>query len=144
MTYIITADASVVVPWVAERVDAGQFNAEAKGIGILHRDKLVAGVVYNHYSGCNVYAHIAAEPGRRWATRDNLFVLFYYPFVTLKCNRITGLVRADNVKAQRFDEHLGFRREGLMRKACKDGQDLIVYGMLREECKFLGAVNETV
>jgi RimJ/RimL family protein N-acetyltransferase len=132
------------VPWVAERVDAGQFNAEAKGIGFLEGDTLVAGVVYNHYSGTNVYAHIAAMPNKRWATHDNLFVLFYYPFVTLKCNRITGLVRVDNFKAQRFDEHLGFKREGVMRKACKDGQDLIVYGMLREECRFLKVAHEAV
>jgi RimJ/RimL family protein N-acetyltransferase len=71
-------------------------------------------------------------------TKDYLFRCFAYPFLQLNCRRITGLVRADNFVAQKFDEHLGFRREGLLREACDDGTDMILYGMLKNECRFIG------
>ena len=69
--------------------------------------------------------------------RDFLFRVFAYPFLQLHCRRVTGLVRVDNLPAQKFDEHLGFVREGLIRSACTDGTDMILYGMLADECKFL-------
>ena len=81
--------------------------------------------------------HVVAVPGKRWMTKDFLWRCFAYPFIQLQCNRITGLVRVDNLAAQKFDEHLGFVKEGLLRKAAKDGTDYIVYGMLREECRWL-------
>jgi RimJ/RimL family protein N-acetyltransferase len=46
-------------------------------------------------------------------------------------------VREDNLDAQRFDEHLGFKREGLVRRGADDGTNLILYGMLKEECRWL-------
>jgi RimJ/RimL family protein N-acetyltransferase len=63
---------------------------------------------------------------------------FAIPFERLKCTRVSGLVRADNLAAQRFDEHLGFKREGVIRQGDDDGCDLIVYGMLKSECRWLG------
>jgi len=81
--------------------------------------------------------HVAAIPGKRWMTKEFLWRSFAYPFIQLKCNRITGLVREDNLDAQRFDEHLGFKREGLLRGACLDGSNMILYGLLKDECRFL-------
>ena len=71
-------------------------------------------------------------------TKDFLFRSFAYPFIQLDCHRVTGLVRADNMEARRFDEHLGFKQEGVIRKGAADGTDMILYGMLKEECRFLG------
>jgi RimJ/RimL family protein N-acetyltransferase len=100
----------------------------------LEDDGLLAVVVYNLYSGSDIAMHIAAVPGRRWMTREFLRVAFRYPFVQLGCRRVSGYVPASNTDAQRFDEHLGFVREGLMRHALPD-DDIIVYGMLREEAR---------
>ena len=82
--------------------------------------------------------HVAAVPGKRWMTKDFLWRVFAYPFLQLNCNRVTGLVREDNIVAQKFDEHIGFKREGLIRKGATDGADIILYGMLKEECRWLG------
>jgi hypothetical protein len=62
---------------------------------------------------------------------------FRYPFEQLGCKRVTGLVPARNEVAARFDEHLGFIYEGRIRQVLPNGDDLLVYGMLREECRFL-------
>jgi len=125
-----------VIPWVGARVDEDDFG-QAIGLGLTENGILIAGVVFNMYTGPSICIHVAAEPGKRWLNRDFLFRTFAYPFIQLKCNRITGLVRVDNLEAQRFDEHLGFKKEGIIRKGASDGTDMILYGMLKEECRWL-------
>lgn len=137
MKSVIYGQDARVCEWVARRVDEEKFEG-AVGIGLEEDGELIAGVVFNQYTGPGILMHVAAVPTKRWMTRDYLYRCFAYPFIQLNCNRITGLVREDNLTAQRFDEHLGFVREGLMRKACDDGSNMIVYGMLREECRWLG------
>lgn len=110
---------------------------DAHGIGIEEDGNLLAACVYDGYVGTSITLHIAAVPGKRWMTKGALFAAFAYPFKQLGCTRVSGLVRLDNVVAQKFDEHLGFKREGLLRRWYPDGCDAIVYGMLREECRFL-------
>jgi len=125
-----------IIPWVGSRIDEDQFG-DAVAIGLEEDGELIAGVVFNLYIGPSIMMHVAAVPGRRWMTRDYLYRCFAYPFLQVKCNRITGLVREDNLDAQRFDEHLGFKREGLIRRGANDGSNLILYGMLKEECRWL-------
>lgn len=107
-----------------------------QAIGLERDGEPIAAVVYNYYSRCDIAMHVAAVPGRRWMTRAYLQAVFQYPFLQLKVNRVSGYVPAKNWDVQRFDEHLGFIREGVMRKALED-DDVIVYGMLKEECRFL-------
>jgi RimJ/RimL family protein N-acetyltransferase len=123
--------------WVAERVDEDRFQETDVAIGVEENGELIVGVVYNMYTGPSISMHVAAVEGKRWLTRDSLYRFFAYPFIQLGCNRVTGLVREDNLQAQKFDEHLGFVREGLIRGACEDGQNMILYGMLRKECRWL-------
>lgn len=126
-----------VSTWVGERIDEDDFG-KVVAIGLEEDGNLIAGVVYNMYTEASICMHVAAEPGKRWMTRDFLFRAFAYPFLQLKCNRVTGLVRVDNIEARRFDEHLGFVQEGVIRRGASDGTDMILYGMLKEECRWLG------
>ena len=126
-----------VVPWVGQRIDEDHFDKDCIALGLEEDGELIAGVVFNWYTGPSISMHVAAEPGRRWLNRDFLFRAFAYPFLQLNCNRVTGLVRVDNLDAQRFDEHLGFKREGVIRQGAEDKTDFILYGMLRDECRWL-------
>jgi RimJ/RimL family protein N-acetyltransferase len=137
MKRVIYGENDRVVSWVAQRIDEQRFEG-AIGIGLEEDGELIAGVVFNMYTGPSICMHVAAVPGKRWMTREYLWRCFAYPFVQLECRRITGLVRVDNLEAQKFDEHLGFKREGLLRQACDDGTDMILYGMLKSECRFIG------
>lgn len=125
-----------VKAWVGARVGEEEFGP-GHAIGLEQDGELVAGVVFNLYTGPSICMHVAAEPGRRWMNRDFLYRVFAYPFVQLGCHRVTGLVPADNIVARKFDEHLGFVFEGRLRKARSDGSDMYLYGMLKEECRFL-------
>ena len=121
--------------WARQRIaHVPSWGEWCEAIGLEDDGELLAVVVYNLYSGADIAMHIAAVPGRRWMTREFLRVAFRYPFVQLGCRRVSGYVPASNTDAQRFDEHLGFVREGLMRHALPD-DDIIVYGMLREEAR---------
>ena len=136
MKTVIYGQDEAVRAWVGARIDEPDFH-EGAGIGLAQDGELIAGVVFNHYTGTNIQMHVAAVPTKRWMTKDFLFRCFAYPFIQLECSRVTGLVRVDNLPAQKFDEHLGFVREGVLRRACTDGCDMIIYGMLATECRFL-------
>lgn len=136
MKTVIYGQNERVIPWVGQRIDEDDFGS-AESIGLEQDGKLIAGVVWNLYNGPSLCMHVASEPGVRWLNKEFLFRSFAYPFLQLGCHRVTGLVRVDNLEAQRFDEHLGFKREGLIRRGASDGTDIILYGMLKEECRWL-------
>lgn len=115
----------------------------ATGIGLKQDGQMIAGVLYDDYNGSNVWMHVAAIPGKRWMSRDYLFTCFAYPFVQLQCKRITGWVEASNHDARRFDEHLGFKQEAVLKHAARDGGDVLMYVMFREDCRFI-RINDDV
>lgn len=107
-------------------------------IGLEKDGRVVAGVVYQTYTGPNVLMHCAMAESRHLLTPAFLCAVFICPFQVLQCKRVTGLIRTDNLRSQHLAEHLGFQREGLMREAAADGTDFIIYGMLAHECRFVG------
>lgn len=138
MKRIVWDDPDRIMRFVAERTGEERYR-DFSAIGLERDGELVAGVVYQLYTGPggSILMHVASDGSREWLSRAYLAACFRYPFVQMQCRRITGLVRADNTAAQRFDEHLGFRREGLLRQGCTDGADMILYGMLASECRYL-------
>ena len=144
MKRVIYGQDSRICEWVGARVDETDFGDGAVALGVEEDGKVLAGVVFNLYNGPSICMHVAAVPDKRWMTREFLWRVFAYPFIQLDCRRVTGLVRVDNYEAQRFDEHIGFRREGLLRQAAADGTDMILYGMLKEECRWLGVKHGTM
>lgn len=125
-----------IMQFVAARTGEDCYR-DYSAIGLEQDGQVVAGVVYEQHSGPNILTHIASDGSRAWLTPAYLGAIFRYPFLQLACARITAIVRADNADSRRFVEHLGFSHEGLMREACEDGADLIIYGMLKRECRFL-------
>lgn len=108
-----------------------------KGLGLERDGDLVAGVLYEGYNGHNVWMHVAAEPSKQWLNRQYLHYCFHYPFNEMGVKRLTGYVEASNEQARRFDEHLGFKQEAVLRGAASDGGDVILYVMRREDCRYL-------
>ena len=126
-----------VLDFMAEHLSDCKFNGNESTLGVESNGELIAGVVFEGYTGSSISIHVAALEGKLWLSKEFLFRVFAYPFLQLECNRVTGLVRVDNPKAQKLDEHLGFIREGVMRRGATDGTDYIIYGMLKEECRWL-------
>jgi len=138
MKSIVYGQDERVMKWVGERLDETDFGPGSIAIGLERDGELIAGVVYNMYSKASICMNVAAVPGKDWLSRSFLYATFAYPFVQLKCNRVTALVKMNNEISKKFVQSLGWKPEGCMRKASTDGQDMLVYGMLREECRWIG------
>ena len=121
--------------WVKNELGMATGFGQCTAIGVVHEDKLIAGVVYFCYRHPNIEMAVAAI-SPKWATKRTLKVLFNYPFNQLKCNRVTVLVDSDNSEVRKFDERLGFVREGTLREANPTG-DAEIYGMLKSECRWI-------
>lgn len=104
-------------------------------IGVSKNDKLIAGVVFHEFRGNDIQISCASID-KRWLTRSVIESVFKYPFIQLKCDRLTSMTPKSNIHTRDFLVGLGFKEEGNIRRGfLRD--DCIVYGMLREECRWI-------
>jgi RimJ/RimL family protein N-acetyltransferase len=130
-------DVDEVFRFVTDRGVPMVYSAGMQGIGIERNGELVGGVLYDSYSTNNIFMHVAGVDGGHWATKSFVKAVFGYPFNQLNCKRVSGWVEASNIKARQLDEHLGFKPEAVLEGAARDGGDVIIYRMWREECRFI-------
>ena len=57
-------------------------------------------------------------------------------FTELGVSRMTARTRASSLDVRRVIEKAGFRQEGVLRSYFKDGEDAILFGMLKTECRW--------
>lgn len=91
--------------------------------------------MYDGYTGSSIAIHSRCDDPRH-VSRKFYWSIFDYPFNVLKVKQLKGLVSTANLKAQKVNEHLGFKREALLKDYFPDG-DAIVYSMPKEECRWL-------
>jgi RimJ/RimL family protein N-acetyltransferase len=143
MAFCVFGDKRRVGQWVMEHIPGMEVDdgLDYEAIGVCSDDgELIAGVLFNHFTGYDISMHVAAERGRLWATPKVLKAIFSYPFNQLKCRRVTGFVSAINTATIKFDLKAGFVIEGRLRDATPEG-DMIILGMTRNECRWLGKEN---
>lgn len=125
-----------VCRWVAERTGGAYYAGSGTGIGWAKDGQLVAGVLYDNWTGRSLQMHVASDGTRRWLNREFLKAAFSYPFNQLKLNKVIGVVDSTNADALRFDHHLGFVTEAIIKDAGKHG-DFHILSMTRQQCRFL-------
>lgn len=135
-TELIYGQEHRLLPWALERIGLSDFKRDAYTIGLERDGEVVAVVVYDGFTDTDCNMHIASDGSGQWLNKALLVAAFAYPFTQLGLRRVTGLVPAHNAEALRFDEHLGFKREGYHPHALPDG-DIISLGMIREDCRFI-------
>ena len=136
--YILEGEDQLVAEWVCDRTGGRLDLTQSPYSAIGCRDRLgnlVGGVVYNNFTRNDCHMHVGGIG--QWLTRRMIGECFRYPFIQLGCSRVTGTVSSDNEHALDFDFRLGFQHEGTLRHYFADGRDLILLGMLREECRWL-------
>lgn len=133
------------VAWAKRIIGIEGMTGDVTAVSLVdENDQFLAVTVFSAYTGTNIDMHIAARPKSHWLSRSFFNASFELPFLVLEVPRVTGLIRAENLDAQRFVSRLGFQYEGRMRKAFPDGGDLVLYGLLREEyLKHPWSENET-
>jgi RimJ/RimL family protein N-acetyltransferase len=104
----------------------------ALGIVSAH-GQLTGGMVFNNQSEADIELSIVA-PKR--LTRGICRVIAQYAFETAGCMRMTARTRESNLQVRRVIEKVGFRQEGVLRGYYRDGEDAILFGLLRSECRW--------
>jgi len=137
-----TREGNILAEWCRRQIsDCEGFGPWFTTIGFRKEGVIQAVVVYNNYRAPNIEASIACvDP--KWTTRTNLGVAFSYPFTQLGCSRVTAIVDKKNRRARKFlagkdgGHGIGFKLEGVLRQASPNGEDMMIYGLTRDECKW--------
>ena len=138
MTFTLVYNLPSLNKWASDRIKGkGEFPPDTGNIGIIKDGKIAAVCVYSDYTGSGVMMNIASDGTKRWLNRAFLRACFWWPFEMLKVRRVTGLVRVDQPDVIKFDKHLGFKEEGVIREGEEDGTDLVILGMLKSECRWI-------
>ena len=105
---------------------------EAVALGIGTADDIIAVMVAHDFEPAyrNIQISMAATRPD-WARRSTIQKLLNYPFSQLKVDRLTTLISSQNARALRFNEGIGFVREGVMKNGCGK-HDRIILGLYRE------------
>jgi hypothetical protein len=130
----------MVAGWVAQQIGGAVFASDARAIGLLSADgeRLVAGMVWDNFTPWDCTCAVAGDGTRQWMSREFLFRSFAYPFLQLGLRRMTALIAEDNADSIRLCQHIGFTPEGRRREGRGDCDEL-VFGLLRRECRWIGA-----
>lgn len=135
MGELVYDDSKRLIAWASDIIGF-QPRSDVRALGWQENGELRAVTLYDGFSAADCNMHIASDGKPHWFRRQFLVASFMHPFVQWKLRRVTGLVPSKNIKALKFDLHLGFVREGLLRHAAPD-DDIIVLGMLKSECIYI-------
>lgn len=125
-------DAERVGNWVTDKA-GGNYTNLCTAIGYEKDGQLIAGVMYDGFTGASIAMHSRID-GR--VPREFYWIVFDYPFNQLQVKNVRGIVRSNNSKAIKLNNHLGFEREAKLRDYFQDS-DAIVFCMSRDNCRFL-------
>ena len=108
-------------------------------IGFIENDNILGGFLFSDYDGNNIWVHLALE-SPRVCSKNRISYVFQYGFKQIGCNRMTALCRNGYERNERLLSGVGFVKEGIVRKCFKINGEYVdgaIYGMLREECKWI-------
>ena len=134
MKVIIANDKERVGPWVCERAGGKWAGNISEAIGLEQDGELIAGAIFDGYNGVSMTVHLAGEGN--WLNREYMRVCFDYAFNQCKINKLIGIVGSGNKQALKFDRHIGFVDEYVIKDAHPDG-DLVILSMTKAQCRYL-------
>ncbi len=129
------------MPWLVEWVSRGlgEPNTDWAGtnyytVAFYYYEKLVGGLVYHDLRpGCDVWWTIFTTD-KKWCNRKTLSFVFHLAFDVFKCRRVSVGVSRNNLASLSLVKRLGFKFEGYLRGYRDNGEDVILFGMLENEC----------
>lgn len=122
-------------PWIIERAGVVA-TAGFKAIEAIGNDGRIHGMIgYDAWTENSVVMSIALDNPA--AFRALVRPAFEYPFI--QCNKGVALctVRGTNEKSIKLTEHVGFRLAYRVRDGIRAGEDMLIYEMRREDCRWI-------
>lgn len=137
-TEIIPDCNGVIKDWVCMGLKEGKkWCGENYTCGFVRDGKLIGGLIYHDYRLDTDVWWTIFSTDKRWCTRHVLHYIFDVAFNKFRCKRISLMVNAGNAPCLNFVTKLGFKEEGRLRAYREDGADIIIFGMLKDECRYL-------
>ncbi len=102
------------------------------------KGEFVCVAIFNNFTKRNIDVNFAAKEGYWSAPKETIKMfnaIFTYIFKISEAARATALVGENNLISKKFVAKLGFKHEGIMRRAYKNNEDLNIYGLLADEYK---------
>lgn len=130
-------DDPAALEWASKRILGIEFRDDAHSIARKINGRFVGVVVFDTWTDTGCQVHVASNGSQRWISRIFVMEAFAYPFMTAQRKRISALVSVNNAPSLRFCRAFGWKEEGVLREAGPDGEDMILFGMLQRECRFL-------
>ena len=100
---------------------------EHTSMGVIHEDKLIAGVVYHNW---NPRSHVielsSASTSKLWLTRPVLQAMFSYPFDQVSCQMVVLRVSERNTAMLRIAKAYGFKSVIIPRLRGRDENEHIL------------------
>jgi RimJ/RimL family protein N-acetyltransferase len=115
-------------------------------LGAVKDGQLIGGVIFHdvrilpHGYECEITT--SGKDNELWLTPKGVKLFLTIAFVHIDCVRIVAAVHPENKKSINLIEKFGFVQEGRLRDRCGPGEDILIYGMLRRECKWLKVLDE--
>ena len=135
MIEVVTNDKERVAKWAAPQIDRSIRWDQFQAFGFVSDGNLIGAVVFTEWTGADIHVS-AVSTNPKWLSRKHLKILHDYAFNQCGCLRISALVKDSNHKSKKLCEATGFKEEGRLRNYFKT-EDGIVYGQIKEECKWL-------
>lgn len=139
-----------VATWTQATLDGGVVQTLFTALGILQpgvrpeqinedtvMTVLAGGAIFfnhHHEDGCSDITVTVANYDERTGHPSVIRRVLAYPFQQLKVRRITAEIHAGNERSIRNATALGFREEGRKRRAGPNGTDIVIMGLLPDEC----------
>lgn len=95
----------------------------------------LGGFILTNFTGSSVMVHMAGVGGH-WCSPLLMWVLFDYCFDQLGVKKVLCTVGSSNIISLQQVQQAGFAHEYTIEDAIPDG-DLILFSMLRENCRWL-------
>lgn len=131
----IVYDNEEVACWIKKIIGAHYYGYRTAGL--LRGGEIVAGILCDRFGLTDCYVHIATRQGVHWAKPEYCAIAFGYMFNYLRRERISTETPVSRSMMVRVNRHLGWVQEGLKRCGADDGGDAIIFGMLRDECRWI-------
>lgn len=100
--------------WVKSKISTVYDFGPCEAIGVIQKDKIIAGVVYHEYRPtCQSIQISMAAVSPMWARKTIIAQLLKYPFEQIGVYRVYTATPISNTMALKVNEHIGFVREAV-------------------------------
>jgi RimJ/RimL family protein N-acetyltransferase len=128
------------IAWAEAQIPDCRFRSDAKAIGMTINHDIVAAAIFDTFSTSSCFISIASDGSAKWLNREFLIRVFAFPFLQCGHRRVSSIVSETNAASLRFIRHLGWTEEGRIRQGGPKGEDVILFGLLREECRWVTGI----